>query len=187
MAILHNQSPTKITSDLLSGVCRHSNKHTLENTRKCNVRSKIWWFTKICNSHYVSHFAAFFIVVRAKTSVAESRKTFTYNVKGRLVALAVRLVINLRTFFSSGLILFIGVVLWLRFPRGNQKVELLLHDFTVIWSWKICSSGSRRETRPKNHIIISNDPSAGSPTETLLRLHLPLNDKVWTSFLRRSE
>ncbi|GBC10049.1 hypothetical protein RclHR1_00930027 [Rhizophagus clarus] len=28
-----------------------------------------------------------------------------------------------------------------------------------------------------------NDPSAGSPTETLLRLLLPLNDKVqWTSF-----
>lgn len=27
-----------------------------------------------------------------------------------------------------------------------------------------------------------NDPSAGSPTETLLRLLLPLNDKVqWTS------
>ena len=26
-----------------------------------------------------------------------------------------------------------------------------------------------------------NDPSAGSPTETLLRLHLPLNDKVYTS------
>ena len=23
-----------------------------------------------------------------------------------------------------------------------------------------------------------NDPSAGSPTETLLRLHLPLNDEV---------
>lgn len=28
----------------------------------------------------------------------------------------------------------------------------------------------------------NNDPSAGSPTETLLRLLLPLNDKVqWTS------
>ena len=25
----------------------------------------------------------------------------------------------------------------------------------------------------------SNDPSAGSPTETLLRLLLPLDDKVW--------
>ena len=28
-----------------------------------------------------------------------------------------------------------------------------------------------------------NDPSAGSPTETLLRLHLPLNDEVWTTSL----
>ena len=26
-----------------------------------------------------------------------------------------------------------------------------------------------------------NDPSAGSPTETLLQLHIPLNDKVWTN------
>ena len=29
--------------------------------------------------------------------------------------------------------------------------------------------------------IICNDPSAGSPTETLLRLLLPLNNKVWTA------
>ena len=29
---------------------------------------------------------------------------------------------------------------------------------------------------------IINDPSAGSPTETLLRLLLPLNDRVWTTF-----
>jgi hypothetical protein len=28
---------------------------------------------------------------------------------------------------------------------------------------------------------IVNDPSAGSPTETLLRLLLPLNDQVWSS------
>jgi hypothetical protein len=27
-----------------------------------------------------------------------------------------------------------------------------------------------------------NDPSAGSPTETLLRLLLPLDVQVWTSF-----
>jgi hypothetical protein len=27
-------------------------------------------------------------------------------------------------------------------------------------------------------VFSGNDPSAGSPTETLLRLHLPLNDKV---------
>ncbi len=28
--------------------------------------------SQFCNSHYVSHFAAFFIVARAKISVAES-------------------------------------------------------------------------------------------------------------------
>ena len=27
-----------------------------------------------------------------------------------------------------------------------------------------------------------NDPSIGSPTETLLRLLLPLNDQVWSTF-----
>ena len=37
---------------------------------------------------------------------------------------------------------------------------------------------------PKHRILLQtklrcgNDPSAGSPTETLLRLHLPLNDEV---------
>ena len=30
--------------------------------------------------------------------------------------------------------------------------------------------------------IICNDPSAGSPTETLLRLLLPLSDKVYLTF-----
>ena len=41
-------------------------------TQKRNLRSKIWWFTESCNSHYVSHFAAFFIVARAKISIAKS-------------------------------------------------------------------------------------------------------------------
>jgi hypothetical protein len=31
-------------------------------------------------------------------------------------------------------------------------------------------------------VILCNDPSAGSPTETLLRLLLPLNDRVWIAF-----
>ena len=47
-------------------------------TQKRNVRSKFWWFTRSCNSHYVSHFAAFFIVVGSKTSIAESCNEF-YN------------------------------------------------------------------------------------------------------------
>ncbi len=36
------------------------------------MRSKIRWFTEFCNSHYVSHFAAFFIDTGAKISVVES-------------------------------------------------------------------------------------------------------------------
>ena len=35
-----------------------------------------------------------------------------------------------------------------------------------------------------NHTFINNDPSAGSPTETLLRLHLPLDDKIYTTSLQ---
>ena len=45
-------------------------------SRERNLRSKIWWFTEFCNSHYVSHFAAFFIVARTKISVAKSCSAF---------------------------------------------------------------------------------------------------------------
>ena len=47
--------------------------------------------------------------------------------------------------------------------------------------------GEGRAARPRDTIQFAeydqldrcgNDPSAGSPTETLLRLHLPLNGKV---------
>jgi hypothetical protein len=41
-------------------------------SRDRNLRSKIWWFTEFCNSHYVSHFAAFFIVTGTKISIAKS-------------------------------------------------------------------------------------------------------------------
>ncbi len=36
----------------------------------------------------------------------------------------------------------------------------------------------RKTKYPVKGWIFGNDPSAGSPTETLLRLHLPLNDEV---------
>ena len=39
---------------------------------KRHLRSRIWWFTESCNSHYVSHLAALFIVAGTKISVAES-------------------------------------------------------------------------------------------------------------------
>lgn len=38
--------------------------------------------------------------------------------------------------------------------------------------------GNGRQSQDLRNV---NDPSAGSPTETLLRLLLPLNDQVWSS------
>jgi hypothetical protein len=37
---------------------------------------------------------------------------------------------------------------------------------------------TRNQIEPPLLLECGNDPSAGSPTETLLRLHLPLNDEV---------
>ena len=47
-------------------------------SRERNLRSKIWWFTEFCNSHYVSHFAAFFIVAGTKISVVNSCSGFVF-------------------------------------------------------------------------------------------------------------
>ena len=38
------------------------------------------------------------------------------------------------------------------------------------------------KTLREQRVCYHNDPSAGSPTETLLRLLLPLNDQVWPTF-----
>ena len=60
------------TKKLRLRITRHSNRHAPRNTKERKVRSKIRWFTEFCNSHYLSHFAAFFIDARAKRSVVES-------------------------------------------------------------------------------------------------------------------
>ena len=77
----HTSTPTAnypnewAENDAVSEGYGHWNRHAPRCTRKRNMRSKIWWFTEFCNSHYVSHFAAFFIVARAKISVAVSCKS----------------------------------------------------------------------------------------------------------------
>lgn len=45
-----------------------------------------------------------------------------------------------------------------------------------------CREGTRDASAYETLGELGNDPSAGSPTETLLRLLLPLNDRVWTTF-----
>lgn len=119
------------TSRLFTSRIWYSSFITLQQTysqRKCHLRSKIRCLTEFCNSHYLSHLAAFFIDSRAKISIVMSSKN---------------------KFFSTS-------------------------TSTTI---------TKSQPLPKQHKqpFYYNDPSAGSPTETLLRLHLPLNDKIYTT------
>jgi hypothetical protein len=68
-------------------------------------------------------------------------------------------------------------------PPREQKV-LIVKGFTSPrphfrpLSWGVL----RRVEDAVSKTGMGNDPSAGSPTETLLRLLLPLNDSVWATF-----
>lgn len=78
--------------------------------------------------------------------------------------------------------------------RRHTKVEPLLLSLkalfiTMLWLLLWMNDAHRHHhpiwfVRAKANVLlyIGNDPSAGSPTETLLRLLLPLNNQVRTSF-----
>jgi len=62
--------------------------------------------------------------------------------------------------------------------------------FAIFFQWFLCVSCVSGDSRrlllvtcgtAEQDLRNVNDPSAGSPTETLLRLLLPLNDQVWSS------
>ena len=61
------------------------------------------------------------------------------------------------------------------FAKREQSFLLLLSVFFI---FPRSFFGSNFSLRRKE---LGNDPSAGSPTETLLRLLLPLNAQVWES------
>ena len=145
-------------------------------SRKRSIRSNPCWFTEFCKSQCLSHFAAPFIVVRAETSVAESCKE--------------------------------AITVWRLPPTGERDNTLhwiqgpprLLRRSNKSSAGIPGSHGSRSLTPSSDHRSAENprtdegsqgvvhgesvethcvnDPSAGSPTETLLRLLLPLSDKV---------
>ena len=141
-----------------------------------NLRSKTRWFTGFCNSHQVSHFATFFIDARAEISVAESRSDYhKKKARPRHRGLeGVLLVLNFLGASRAGVRwrAVSGADASLHGTRGHEgrvppEPSLSCHGF----AGRSAGAG------------FDNDPSAGSPTETLLRLLLPLNDKVqWTSF-----
>jgi hypothetical protein len=147
-----------------------------------NLRSKTRWFTGFCNSHQVSHFATFFIDARAEISVAESRYGFE-----RSTHPPARSVNGAR---AEGSRLSIP---W-RFPRrGSFGPQRRARGRAVGGRGGTRGATPERPRRAAPPVFervrgsfccagFDNDPSAGSPTETLLRLLLPLNDKVqWTS------
>ncbi|PHT24993.1 hypothetical protein CQW23_35354 [Capsicum baccatum] len=148
-----------------------------------NLRSKTRWFTGFCNSHQVSHFAMVFIDARAEISVVESR--FHLQKKHRSPRRTPRTGREGQAIDSS--------IPW-HFPRRGSLVARRAR-----WGTRAGDGGgARAECRSTPPVRtpqllnmfagsfccagFHNDPSAGSPTETLLRLLLPLNDKVqWTS------
>ena len=50
---------------------KHWHKHALRNAPRALLRSMVNWFTEFCNSQWLLHFAAPFINMWTKTSVAE--------------------------------------------------------------------------------------------------------------------
>ena len=151
-----------------------------------NLRSKTRWFTGFCNSHQVSHFATFFIDARAKISVVESRKDSLYRV-GPPRAPSLHRQLDARRYPKA---LFLGAHrAGCLFGAPSNAKALVGGD-----RWAPRRQRGKWQAPPPNApcgcvdeftIVrsgLDNDPSAGSPTETLLRLLLPLNDKVqWTS------
>ena len=80
----------------------------------------------------------------------------------------------------------------LRHRRGFQnrlaKVSLSHQAYNkctgvIVSGWAGCAHACEGQLQPISKLV--NDPSAGSPTETLLRLLLPLNDQVWSSSQRQ--
>ena len=131
-------------------------------SQKHNMRSSPCRFTEFCNSQCLSHFAAPFIVVRTETSIAESCELHMANASNRELHQS-----DLRYAVAVGLN---GYVIHPAQPTTREH----LHGEPE------CTSPHTPHRRIHKSVFgtCANDPSAGSPTETLLRLLLPLSDKV---------
>ena len=131
-------------------------------SQKHNMRSSPCRFTEFCNSQCLSHFAAPFIVVRTETSIAESCDRHMAVASDRR----------------------------LHQDRLRYAVAVGMHGYAIhpaqpttrehLHGEPECTSPHTPHRRIHKSIVgkCANDPSAGSPTETLLRLLLPLSDKV---------
>ena len=118
---------------------------------------KDWMIHEECSSHHVSQFAAFFIVARAERSIVKSCFNDYYNSFGS------PLVVN-----KCNVCVF--VLCNLTTTHHHSLTRAPMHRYM-----KIRRSKELRVVVKRRVLEFVNDPSAGSPTETLLRLLLPLN------------
>ena len=83
----HSPANTQIVNNHAAEIelNRYWERRAPRATQERNLRSKIWWFTEFCNSHYVSHFAAFFIVARTKISIAKSCIVFLRSIRSNVL------------------------------------------------------------------------------------------------------
>ncbi len=191
---------------------------------KHRMRSKTWWFTAVCDSHELSHFAAFFIVVGAKISIVESRISLLLSIIW-LVCLGFVGFHCLVSCYMNSLLTWERVASFLVsissgcfstrfFHWVSFKSSFMFHSdshlnphckfktLTPMWVLAIWNGNQIQtrclELRWKKGIqwmgtidcevwLCINlfdwskrqyDPTAGSPTVTLLRLLLPLDNKV---------
>ena len=139
-----------------------------------NLRSKTRLFTGFCNSHQASHFATFFIDARAEIFVVESSLCYQNSAHPPMIreqgARGGLLIVVFLGAFRAGVrwspedLARIG-----RQEGGAQRASAAPRCLKRVRRLFCCTG-------------FDNDPSAGSPMETLLRLFLHINDKVqWTS------
>ena len=125
-------------------------------SQKGSLRSIIYCFTEFCNSKCLSHFAASFIVVWAETFIAERCVMHS-----KAMTIPFTCTISNKAKDSEA-----GASPHTPCPMSSvQKGNPPAQNRTQVYSQRLSS-------------VRANDPSAGSPTETLLRLLLPLSDKV---------
>ena len=138
---------------------------------KHSICSMHHWFTEFCNSQCLIHFTAPFIIVWTKASITEGvNQKLTSKVEKQVECGK-----SLTWFASPKQVLCTNKFSTLqtkvnnnhrKCPFAKQITNAQIHnEYMEVRIWK--------------H---ANDPSAGSPTETLLRLLLPLSDKVHKIF-----
>ena len=181
-----SQHPVLKRGWVMVGMNRHSNRHTPR--RKCKLRSKFWWLTNFAIR------MTYRISLRS-SSIWEPRhpllKVFDYIMFawGILEDFFRRIPVRNPIQTSQNQDQHWCNV-WLKVFQNRDVTPQMYQNgswdvksgFSLSWERKktllqfVFSSRLRRASKKKGGC--GNDPSAGSPTETLLRLHLPLNDEV---------